>query len=91
MEETEWMTKHEIEQEAMKILNARCVSCHTTTAQIPLTTYAQVANTVWPGDAPASILYDSVKTGRMPKTGAPLTAMEIGKIEGWITAGALNN
>lgn len=78
-------------QEVKAILDSRCISCHTSSHQIPLTTYAEVYLTVWPGNAPASLLYDSVQSGRMPKTGPLLTSSEISKIQGWIQNGAQDN
>ncbi|MES3039135.1 MAG: hypothetical protein V4736_14605 [Bdellovibrionota bacterium] len=77
--------------EVIAITNAKCVACHSNNHQIPLTNYLQILATVTPGNAASSLLYDSVASGRMPKSGTPLTTDQLTTVRTWIKAGAQNN
>lgn len=73
------------------IIQPRCTSCHDSSHDIPLENYDDIVLTVTPGNYNASLLWDSLNTGRMPKTGGLLTSQQVDSIAGWIQQGALNN
>ncbi len=77
---------------AMFVLNNRCVSCHNPSNPNGGIDYINVVNSllfyrlVIPGDAPQSELYDAVVKGRMPP-GNPLSNTEVKYLGDWIATG----
>jgi len=81
----------------LPILKANCVQCHgpeTQTKSMNLSTYAgamkgsESGAVVVPGQPEASLLYQKVSQGLMPKGGKPLSADQVTVIRQWIEAGA---
>ncbi|MGE3681530.1 MAG: c-type cytochrome domain-containing protein [Bdellovibrionales bacterium] len=77
-----------------EVLQPYCLSCHRlergTQGDIDLSTYEAVLKTVIPTSPQASLLYDSVNQGRMPKGGQPLPLELQLLIYEWILLGAQN-
>ena len=83
-------------KDVLPILNNRCSSCHggpTPRAGVGLSSYDSVMNSqvITPSDAQNSRLIQAVQSGRMPRSGEPLTADQIQTIANWVNAGAQNN
>jgi mono/diheme cytochrome c family protein len=77
-----------------QIFNDKCVSCHSDNEAmggVNLASYEKVLSSipavVIPGQAQQSRLYLSVKSGRMPLVGGPLSEIEIESIRRWISDG----
>lgn len=79
------------------IFSQTCIQCHSGPSaphKIDLSSYeAIVQNNVFPplivpGDPASSSLYESIRTGRMPKRGPALTPQAIAAVRDWIAAGA---
>lgn len=76
--------------EVQVILNARCVSCHSTggsKSDLPLQNEAQVLSVVRAGNAGGSLLYQEISGANptMP-TGNPLTSRQVDTIRRWINS-----
>lgn len=79
--------------DVLPLLNIRCNNCHGGTVPsggISLTTHTQVMKYVNDGSLMGSINQSSGYSA-MPKNSNKMSACEINKIQGWISAGALNN
>ena len=63
-----------------KILEPKCLQCHSKT----LNDTERFSKWIVPGKPEESRLYLSVKSGKMPKNGTPLTATELSVIENYI-------
>lgn len=72
------------------ILNSKCVSCHGSAGGVSLGSYNDVSQSLVPGNANASKLFQAVLNNSMPP-GSPLTSAEKLAIFDWINAGAPNN
>lgn len=75
------------------IIRTKCLGCHNSNNSaggVSYGTYAQLLNTVQPGNLNASSLYVRTANGTMPP-GQPLSANEVSAIQMWITNGAPNN
>jgi uncharacterized membrane protein len=77
------------------ILEPKCVMCHGpggSAEKLPVKDYGFLIKYEWivPNDTTQSLLYESVKQGRMPPSG-PLSQKEIDTIAAWINDGAANN
>lgn len=79
---------------SQNILTPKCVMCHGTDGDTPITNYDYLIKSKWivPGDLTKSALYGSIKVGEMPPSGSgTLTQTEIDTVGAWITDGAKNN
>jgi hypothetical protein len=77
----------------LPLLNNRCNSCHGGSSPsdgIALDTYDNVMIYVKNGGLLGSIKWESGYSP-MPKNSGKMSACEIGKIQSWVDAGALNN
>lgn len=75
------------------ILRPNCLSCHgggVNAAGISFANYNSTRNTVSPGNANGSTMFNSIVAGRMPPSGA-LSALQIQQLRTWIDSGALDN
>ncbi len=75
------------------ILEPKCIGCHSpqkALGGVDLTDYSALMNSkkVVAGDAEASVLYQCVKLGNMPKFAPRLTEKELALLSAWIDAGA---
>lgn len=73
------------------IMNASCMPCHSANGRrggYDLSTYEGILAGVTPGNSAGSRIYQSVKTGRMPRNRPPLSAEQQATIASWIDAGA---
>ena len=82
------------------ILNQRCIGCHGNgqpSAGLDLSTYegvmagAKGREVVVPGNPSKSLLVTNVKSGKMPRNGAKLTAEQITILNDWVSEGAPDN
>lgn len=86
------------EKRVAPLLAQRCLSCHgwkSTKGRLDLsqkrTALAGGKNgkAIVPGDASASLLWESIKTDEMPEKGPPLTGKEKSLLRDWINDGAV--
>lgn len=82
------------------ILNSRCMTCHggeRIEGELVMLSYAELmaggenGAVILPGDGEGSLLYELASSGKMPKRGANLNAVQLATILEWINAGALDN
>ncbi len=82
------------------IFELKCIFCHDeatpTNGNVNLSSYEVIMGSaapqlVIPGDPEASILYRSIKDGRMPLGLDPLSNEEIELVRQWIADGAVNS
>lgn len=77
-----------------RVLQPKCIRCHkdgNALSEVRVDTYETVMTLVVPRNPEASLLYDTIVQGRMPKGGADVTDEELALIRAWIEAGAPNN
>ena len=79
------------------LISNKCVSCHTgpdSPHRVDLASYESIMRSpvfpplIVPGDPDSSSLYDSIKSGRMPKGMPRLSDRELQVVYEWIKAGA---
>jgi mono/diheme cytochrome c family protein len=76
------------------IFQPKCVSCHNSKKAgggYDMSSYNGVLTSVIKFNSAASVLYQQVADGSMPKVGADLNTTELNAIKTWIDGGALNN
>lgn len=74
------------------IFTPKCASCHSPSGPMPVTNYNYLISSGWvvPDNLNNSTLYQAVKNGTMPPSGA-LAQSDVDTIGQWITDGAQNN
>lgn len=73
------------------IMNASCMPCHSAQGRrggYDLSTYEGIMTGVTAGNSAGSRIYQSIKSGRMPRNRPPLSADQQATIASWIDAGA---
>lgn len=87
-------------QDVLPILESRCSACHGESRQsagLNLTSFSslmaggQSGAEIVPGDSASSRLVELISSGRMPKSGLPLSDSQVQTITEWIDAGAQDN
>lgn len=78
-----------------KIIQTKCLACHTPSnsiSSVKFDTYANTIKTVKPGNATGSDFYYQVQSGKMPPSPSPVvSSSDVLYIKNWINAGAPNN
>jgi cytochrome c len=87
-------------QDVLPILQGKCSRCHGDSRQsggLNLSSYTSMMTggrtgaSILPGDAANSLLVQMVSSGKMPKSGLPLSNAQIQTITEWVNSGALDN